>query len=122
VTLAREDASKGADAALDPWAPLDPHETEGMGEAHAPFKKLTTYKVRQLLPCQTCCPCIRSRRMSTEFLGRGLLMESRPPLSFLKFSPLLLKGPRASGPAAQGRGQGKDGQTQGARPVLGVLP
>lgn len=56
VTLAREDASKGTDAALDPWAPLDPHETEGMGEVHAPFKKLTTYKVRQLLPRQTCCP------------------------------------------------------------------
>ena len=44
VTLAREDA-RAADA-QDPWAPLDPHDDKHSGEVHAPFKKLTSYKVR----------------------------------------------------------------------------
>lgn len=58
--------------------------------------------------------------MCTEFLMEGCLWKRVTPSLFPHF--ILLKGTRASGPAAQGRGQSKDRQTQGARPVLGVVP
>lgn len=46
VTMARASEQNATPTQADPWKPLDPHEAEGTGEVHAPFKRLATYRVR----------------------------------------------------------------------------